>query len=63
MALNDKLITYGNLSTFYDNLKSHDLADKQDKLTAGDNVTIDENGEISATFETATTADINALFA
>jgi hypothetical protein len=47
MALNDKLITYGNLSTFYDNLKSHDLADKQDKLTAGDNVTIDENGEIS----------------
>lgn len=47
MALNDKLITYGNLSSFYDNLKSHDLADKQDKLTAGDNVAIDENGEIS----------------
>lgn len=47
MALNDKLITYGNLSAFYDNLKSHDLADKQNKLTAGDNVTLDENGNIS----------------
>lgn len=27
MALNDKLITYGNLSTFYNNLKSHDLSE------------------------------------
>ena len=59
MALSDKLITYGNLSTFYDNLKSHDLADKQDKLTAGNNVTIDENGEISVNLsEYAKTSEI-----
>ena len=58
-TLNEKLITYGNLSTFYDNLKSHDLADKQDKLTAGDNVTIDENGEISVDLsEYAKTSEI-----
>lgn len=62
MALNDKLITYGNLSTFYDGLKSHDLADKQDKLTAGDNITI-TGSTISATYQTASTAEINALFA
>ena len=62
MALNDKLITYGNLSTFYDGLKLHDLADKQDKLTAGDNITI-TGSTISATYQTASTAEINALFA
>ena len=35
---------------------------KQDTLTAGNNITI-TGSTISATFETATTADINALFA
>lgn len=46
-GINDKLINYGGLSTFYDDLKQNDLAAKQDVLSAGDNISI-ESGKINA---------------
>lgn len=46
-GINDKLINYEGLSTFYDDLKQNDLAAKQDVLSAGDNISI-QNGAISA---------------
>ena len=53
-----------DLSNYYNKTEVDGLLnEKQDKLTAGDNISIDSNGVISANIEVATVEEVEDLFA
>lgn len=64
--LNEKSINYGNLNRFLQDLRSHDLSDLEDKIdniyipeyTAGTNISISDDNEISCTYSYSLPSDV-----